>query len=285
LKTTLLTTLALLAFAGNSVLCRLALGQGLMDAAGFTSVRLNSGAVMLVLLMLINRKSPQRLITLPDLRTLLGAIWLVLYAWCFSLAYVLLDTGTGALILFGAVQLSLLFSRIIKGHQPQLAEWLGVLLAFSGLVYLLWPALGTPTWPGFLLMAFSGVAWGLYTLLGQGSVQPLRDTSRNFLWAVPLAILMLWWVPDGQQWTTQGVWLAVLSGALTSGVGYAIWYAVLPSLSATQAGVLQLLVPVLAAIGGVLFATEPFGMRLLLSAMAVLGGIALVILAAGRSRS
>jgi len=286
LKITLLTTLALLAFAGNSVLCRLALGQGLMDAAGFTGVRLISGALMLLLLLKSSGGASEPILwhQRPQRQHLLGALWLVAYAVGFSFAYVLLETGTGALILFGAVQLTLLFSRVLSGHRLHVLEWLGVVVAFAGLVYLLWPALGTPGWPGFVLMAGSGLAWGLYTLVGQGSRNPLRDTTANFFWAVPLAVLLLLWVPDVAAWSSRGVWLAVISGAITSGVGYAIWYAVLPSLSAAQAGVLQLLVPVLAAAGGVLLASEPLSLRLVLASAAVLGGILMVILAGGRNK-
>jgi len=286
LKLVFFTTLALLAFAGNSVLCRLVLGQGLMDAAGFTSVRLIAGALMLVLLMALSKsaQSVSKQVITPRWQGIKGAVLLFIYAVCFSLAYLMLDTGSGALILFGVVQLTMLFSRLIGGYRAGFLEWLGVMLAFSGLSYLLWPALGTPSWTGFVLMLFSGVAWGLYTLAGQGSAQPLTDTTRNFLWSVPLALPLLLWVPGFEHWSVDGVILAVISGALTSGLGYAIWYTVLPSLTATSAGVLQLSVPVLAAGGGVVFAGESLSQRLVLSSAAVLGGILLVMLTSQRQQ-
>ncbi len=279
MKTILLTSLALLAFAGNSVLCRLALGGGLIDAAGFTSVRLLAGAITLVILSLLISKQSGKLVLLfkPSIRQFKGAVWLFTYTICFSYAYLVLDTGTGALILFGVVQLTLLVANFIAGKRLVFIEWLGLLMAFGGLVYLLLPAWGTPTLSGFLLMVLSGLAWGLYTLAGKGSASPLLETSKNFIGCIPLITVLGLISFEPSLWTKQGLILAVLSGALTSGVGYAIWYAVLPKLSLAQAGVLQLLVPVLAALGGVLFAAEVLSVRLMVSATLVLGGIYLVI--------
>ncbi|TDR23690.1 DMT family transporter [Marinicella litoralis] len=280
LKTLVFISLALMAFAGNSVLCRLALGGGLMDAAGFTVFRLLSGALTLMIICLFLSHQTADGITSffkPTGRQIKGALMLFSYALCFSYAYVLLDTGTGALILFAAVQLTLLLANFLAGKRFVFIEWLGVLLSFSGLIYLLLPAWGTPSLMGFVLMTCSGVAWGLYTLAGKGSEKPLLETTKNFIWCVPLAFLLSLLSFQPNVWTSHGLILAVISGALTSGVGYAIWYAVLPKLSLSQAGVLQLLVPVLAALGGVVFAAELLTIRLMLSAALVLGGIYLVL--------
>ena len=287
MKTIVLTSLALFAFAGNSVLCRLALGSGLMDAAGFTSVRLLAGALTLALLFLVSSNQKNAFSQLFKLKNqqFKCAILLFTYAIAFSYAYLQLDTGTGALILFGAVQLTLLFSSFVAGKRPSWLEWFGVALSFFGLFYLLQPAWGTPSLRGFVLMFISGLAWGLYTLAGKSSNNSLLETSRNFIWCIPWLIVLNLFSFQPNLWTSQGLFLAVISGVLTSGVGYSIWYAVLPKLTTTQAGVLQLLVPVLAAFGGVLFAAEVLTLRLLISAALVLGGIYLVILATKLNRT
>lgn len=257
----------------------MALGEGLIDAAGFTSVRLLSGALVLTLIYLASSKQKNQIKSLltPGKKQLVGAVCLFIYATSFSFAYLVLDTGTGALVLFGAVQLSILFSRLFTGERFVVVEWFGVLLSFAGLVYLLIPAWGTPSLLGFALMTFSGLAWGLYTLAGQGSKQALFETSKNFIWCVPLVLVLNLIVFQPSNWTSEGFMLALLSGALTSGIGYAIWYAILPKLSSSQAGVLQLLVPVLAAFGGVLFTGETMSPRLIISTTVVLTGIYLVI--------
>ena len=287
MKTIVLTAFALIAFAGNSVLCRLALGEGLIDAAGFTSIRLLAGAITLVALSLLASKQSGKLVVMfkPSIRQFKGAVLLFTYAICFSFAYVVLDTGTGALILFGVVQLTLLVANFIAGKRLVFIEWLGLLMAFGGLVYLLIPAWGTPTLIGFLLMALSGLAWGLYTLIGKGSVNPLLETSQYFIGCIPLITVLSLISFEPHMWTPKGLILAILSGSLTSAVGYAIWYAVLPQLKLTLAGVLQLMVPVLAALGGVMFAAEVLSVRLMVSAFLVLGGIYLVIVSPKLSRT
>lgn len=284
MKKILLTSLALLAFAGNSVLCRLALGEGLIDAAGFTTVRLLSGALTLMLLMVFFDKQSATSVKAfqPSGRSWLGALLLFVYAIGFSYAYVILETGMGALILFGAVQLTLLLASFFSGQRPGWWEWLGVLLAFSGLIYLMLPAWGSPNLLGFVLMTFSGLAWGLYTLAGQGSVLPLQETTKNFIYSVPWVVLLCLISFQPNLWISNGLWLAITSGALTSGVGYAIWYAVLPELKTSQAGVVQLLVPIIAAIGGVVFAGEALTVRLIVASLMVLGGVYVVMLAAAR---
>ncbi|MCB1620286.1 MAG: DMT family transporter [Thiothrix sp.] len=274
----LYTALALLAFAGNSVLCRLALGAGHIDAAGFTLVRLGSGIGVLLLLVLLHHRGRRP----PVGGSWLAALYLFTYAVTFSWAYLSLDTGTGALILFAAVQLSMIGVSLWSGMRPGRLEWLGLLVALCGFVYLVLPGLSTPSWHGFLLMSLAGVAWGAYTLRGRGSRNALNDTAWNFLRTLPLLVL-LWLASWPQlQADSTGLLLAVLSGGVTSGLGYALWYAALPGLGATQAAVLQLLVPVLSALGGVLFTGEVLNFRLVLASVLVLGGIMLVLL--GRQR-
>lgn len=267
-----LTGLALLAFAANSVLCRLALGTEQADAAGFTAIRLGAGALVLMLLVRLSTAK-----TVERGGDWLSALMLFAYAAAFSFAYISLETGTGALILFGVVQLTMMLSGLFSGHRPSALEWLGVVIAFSGLVYLVSPGLQAPPLGGALLMALAGVAWGVYSLRGRGSRQPLGDTAGNFLLSVPMAAVLLLLFYQDLQVTWYGGLLAVLSGALASGVGYAVWYAVLPKLKPSQASVLQLLVPVIAALGGVVAMAEVPGMRLLVASIAVLGGVALVL--------
>ena len=246
----------------------------MMDASGFTSVRLLAGALCLVLLMFIKpNKSDQVSAFKPTRRQLMGSSMLFLYAWCFSLAYLILDTGSGALILFGFVQLTLLCSSWWLNEKPTVHEILGLLVAFSGLLYWLIPVWGSPSLAGFVLMALAGVAWGVYTLVGRSALRPMQETSKNFIYCIPWVLLLNLFDFQPQQWSSQGVFLAVTSGALTSGLGYAIWYAVLPKLRALHAGVLQLLVPILAALGGWVFAAEAINQRLIVSALMVLGGV------------
>lgn len=279
IKTALLAAIALIAFAGNSVLCRLALANHAIDPASFTSLRLVSGAV--VLLLLLSVKSVGR--TRPDsggqshASGWLGPATLFVYAAFFSFAYLSLDTGVGALVLFGTVQITMIAASVYKGSRLGLLEILGLLCACSGLVYLLYPELSTPSVKGFVLMMIAGVAWGAYTINGQGSTQPLRDTSSNFSKSVPLALLLAAIFFSSIDLSWEGMFLAFASGAITSGLGYAIWYAALPGLNTSQAGVIQLLVPVIAALGGVLFANEVLSSRLIISAGLTLGGILLVM--------
>jgi len=277
LKTIFLSFIALLAFAGNSVLCRLALANASIDPAGFTLVRLASGiAVLWLLLSLTQHSQPQ---AEPDKTTgsWLSAIMLFVYALLFSYAYVSIDTATGALVLFGSVQLALIVIGFCKGNKLCLGEYAGVLLAFTGFVYLVLPELKTPSLTGFIMMAVAGIAWAFYTVGGQGSLNALRDTTYNFTRTLPLLIVLLLASLNSLALSSYGVIMAILSGAVTSGLGYAIWYAVLPNLTTIQAGVIQLFVPIIAAVGGVLFANELVSLRLTIAGMLVLGGIALVI--------
>ncbi|MFG0584101.1 EamA family transporter [Pseudomonas sp. zjy_9] len=278
-RTLLLTALAMLAFAGNSLLCRLALRETAIDAASFTAVRLLAGACALWLLLQLrqNRQAPAG--------SWAGAVALFTYAAAFSFAYLQLDTGVGALLLFGAVQLSMLLWGLLRGERLGLCASLGTALATAGLLALLLPGASAPPLLAALLMLLAGVAWGAYSLLGRGQGNPLAVTAGNFLRATPLAVLLALAVLPQLNWDGPGLFYALLSGALTSGVGYAIWYSALPGLHASQAATVQLSVPILAALGGSLLLSEALTLRLLLSAVAVLGGIALVLSARQRAGS
>lgn len=203
---------------------------------------------------------------------------LFLYAITFSYAYISLDTGTGALILFGSVQITMILLSIIYGTRLHFTEWVGICIAFTGFIYLILPGVTTPSMTGFLLMTVAGIAWGLYTLKGRGSTSPLMDTAYNFFRTIPVVLILAIATINGTNYSSEGIFLALLSGGITSGIGYTIWYIALGGLSATQAAVLQLLVPVIAALGGVVFVSEEITSRLTISATMVLGGILMVVL-------
>jgi drug/metabolite transporter (DMT)-like permease len=274
LKKLFLISIALIAFAGNSVLCRYALKDDVIDASSFTAIRLISGAVFLIGLVAFKNK----LNINWKGGSWLSAFWLFLYAAAFSFAYISLKTGIGALILFGAVQITMVLMNLIKGQRLLWLEWFGLVLAFSGLAYLLIPSSTSPSLVGSLLMAVSGVAWGFYTLAGRGSLNPLVDTANNFLKSIPFVLIcvLVFVAFYDLNITGNGIVLAVVSGAITSGLGYAIWYLVLDTISVTQAAVIQLTVPIIAAFGGVVFASEAISMELVVSSMLVLGGVLLV---------
>ena len=274
IKTSIYTCLALVAFAGNSVLCRLALGENSIDAASFTIIRLLAGIITLMAIVMVRRGNG-----VPGSKgSWTASVMLFLYAITFSYAYISLDTATGALILFGSVQVTMILASLFTGTRLHLAEWAGVIMAFAGFVYLVKPGLSTPSATGFLLMAIAGIAWGFYTLRGRGSGYPLLDTAYNFLRTAPLVIILLAFTFSGAEYSTQGILLAIVSGALASGLGYAVWYAALAGLSSTLAAVVQLLVPVIAAAGGVIFAGESISLHFVLSSLLILGGILTVTL-------
>jgi drug/metabolite transporter (DMT)-like permease len=274
MSTVVTTAIALFAFAGNSVLCRLALGGGEIDAGSFTLLRILSGALVLFGLLVLKRPKA-KLDWRPNWK---ASTLLFTYALSFSYAYLSLDTGVGALILFGAVQLSLIGVSWRAGHVFSLIEVAGVVLSFAGLFYLVLPTLSTPSAQGTLLMALSGVAWAGYTLLGRGSQLPLRDTAVNFIMASPLMIVWML-VDQGERYYTHaGIVYALLSGAIASGIGYAIWYHALKGLTTLRTGVVQLLVPIIASIGGVLFSNEILSVRLVIASGLVLGGLLIVVL-------
>jgi drug/metabolite transporter (DMT)-like permease len=267
-----LTSLAMIAFAGNSLLCRVALKHTSIDAASFTTIRLISGALMLWLIARMSRAA----------RTgggnWLSALALFVYAGGFSFAYVSLPAATGALLLFGAVQATMIGHGIWAGERLLKLQMVGLLLAFGGLVGLVLPGLSAPPLYGSMLMLGAGVAWGVYSLRGKGAGDPIKVTAGNFLRAAPIAAVLSVLMLDGTSLDQAGIWYAVSSGALASGIGYAIWYTALPALKATTAATVQLSVPAIAALGGIVFLGEPITLRLLLASVAILGGIALVIL-------
>jgi len=274
------TVLALVAFAANSIFCRLALGAGMIDAAGFTLIRLFSGAITLTVLWLLLNKSTkkeERYRSLIKFGSWKGALFLFIYALAFSYAYLTLDTGIGALILFASVQITMILMGVLVGGKLSRSEWCGVVIAFSGFVYLVSPTMASPSLVGFLLMTISGIAWGLYSVNGKSSKRPLEETLGNFIRTLPALVFLLVVTSDLLSLSSIGVVFAIASGVLASGVGYAIWYSVLPSLKGTTPAVLQLLVPILAAIGGVFFVGEKFSLHILLSSLIILGGVLLVL--------
>ena len=270
-NTIILTAVAMLAFAANSVLCRLALGQGLIDAASFTAVRVVSGAAVLGLILLLRKDRAQ---AAPDWRSV---ITLFIYMAFFSFAYLSLPAGTGALVLFGCVQLTMFIVALKSGENFSAISWAGLALAMAGLIYLVSPGLTAPNPLGAGLMAIAGIAWGLYSLIGRSATDPVRATAYNFIYSVPLVIVTsLIFIADFQV-SMRGASLAAASGAIASGIGYVIWYVALRGLRATSAATVQLSAPVIAAIGGVILLSEEVTPRLLFASAATLGGIALVL--------
>ena len=277
-RTASLTLAAMVAFAANSLLCRAALGGGLADAASFTSMRLVGGALVLVPLTRLRGGSEVG-----------GGSWtsaaaLFAYALGFSLAYLSIPAGTGALLLFGAVQLTMLASALVAGERPAAREWLGLVLSLVGLVALTRPGLAQPNPVGAGLMLVAGMAWGVYSLRGRSAADPTAATAGNFARAVPLALLpaAVALALGEVSLSRVGLLWAVLSGAVTSGLGYVMWYAVVRELTATRAAIVQLAVPVLAAGGGVALLDEPVTPRLVVASAAILGGVALATLSRER---
>ncbi len=268
----ILTLLAMIAFAGNSLLCRLALKETRIDAATFTAVRIASGALVLWLVVLLRRGAG------AGSGNWRSALALFAYAACFSFAYVSLSAGTGALLLFGAVQATMIGYGVWTGETLGARQTIGFVLAIAGLVVLVLPGLSAPPLVGSGLMLAAGVAWGVYSLRGRAGGEPIRTTAQNFLRAVPCVLVLSAIMSSRFSFDVRGFWCAVVSGALASGVGYAIWYTAVRGLRATQAATVQLSVPVIAAAGGVALLGEQLGPRLAIASVAILGGIALVIL-------
>lgn len=266
------TSLAMLAFAGNSLLCRLALRNTGLDAASFTTIRLISGAVMLWLIVRTTRQAHQ------GKGNWISALMLFAYAAGFSFAYTSLSAATGALLLFGAVQATMISYGIWAGERLGSIQIVGLVLAIGGLVVLLLPGLSAPPLKASLLMMGAGISWAVYSLRGRGTGDPTRVTAGNFLRAVPIAIALSLLMQNSISLDGTGIWYAVLSGSVTSAIGYAIWYTALPALKATNAATVQLSVPVLAALGGILLLGEELTIRVAGASVAILGGITLVIL-------
>jgi drug/metabolite transporter (DMT)-like permease len=276
LTTPVLVLASLVAFAANSVLCRLALGPGLIDPVSFTTLRILSGALVLYCVLVL-RGAWRR----PEIR-LTSALALFIYAIAFSAAYVSLPTASGALLLFGSVQITMIGVGIVKGERPSTQVWLGILLAVGGLIWLLAPGVqSAPLLPAGA-MILSGVAWACYSLLGARRSDPVVATAWNFIGAVPFALAASVFTRTGMLLTAEGVLWAVISGGVTSGLGYIVWYRVLPLLPTTTAAAVQVAVPVLAALAGVLLLGEDLALRLVFASAVVLGGIVLVVRARAR---
>lgn len=275
MRTLILTIIALIAFAANSLLARAGLIDPNMEPKEFTLIRLISGAVMLAVILYFSRKKTTS--TQTSSGSWWGAAMLLLYALMFSLAYVTLDTGFGALCLFTSVQLTILGVAAARKNLG-LIEFIGAAIAFAGFVYLVLPALGTPSRTGIFMMALSGIGWGVYTLLGRGAQNPLALTSGNFLRASLLALPLIILIMPQPTLSLQGIMLAMISGAITSGCGYAVWYAVLPRLSTAISGVCQLMVPPIAALMGWAVLGEALTLRLIIATLIILGGLYIVSL-------
>jgi drug/metabolite transporter (DMT)-like permease len=267
------TSITMLAFAGNSILCRMALRDGSIDPASFTSIRLLSGAVALLLIVRLTSKDA----SIREHGGWISALMLFFYAICFSYAYISLSAGTGALILFGFVQGTMIAIALWSGDRPSVSEWLGWLLAFGGLVWLLMPGIEAPPAVGATLMALAGIGWGVYSIRGRRETNALVSTCSNFVYSIAFVVVLSAMTITSADITNRGVVLAIISGALTSGVGYVIWYAALNYLSAMQAALVQLSVPAIAAAGGVILLAEPVSLRLLTSGILILGGISLAL--------
>ena len=264
----ILVSITMLAFAANSILNRMALAESEAGAASFAALRLLSGALMLVAIVQMRGQAHWRLTNVA------GPLSLLAYVMGFSFAYLSLDAGLGALILFGGVQITMFAGALLRGESVPTMRWIGAGFAFAGLSFLMWPS-GTAPVPllGAGLMLGAALGWGIYSLLGAGAADPLGATARNFLWATPLGLLPAFFMWDGM--SPIGALLAVLSGAVTSGLGYALWYRVLPELPASVAAVAQLTVPVIALAGGIVFIGEEMTWRFLVAALMVLGGVVL----------
>ena len=273
-KVAVCTGFALAAFAANSVICRLALDEATIDAGSYSTIRLVSGAVTLLLITAVFKK--KRLS--GSWGNWPSAIMLFLYAAAFSFAYIKLSTGVGALILFGMVQMTMILAALRSGERPHLPEWIGLFLALMGLVYLVFPGLTAPSPTGAALMGIAGISWGVYSLWGRGAVDPLAETTKNFILSLPFVLVVSVITIRNIHVSAAGILLSALSGSLASGVGYVIWYVALRELTATRAAIVQLSVPVLAALGGVVFLSEEISIRLLLSSIMILGGIGLAVI-------
>jgi drug/metabolite transporter (DMT)-like permease len=272
------TALALVAFAANSIICRMALGDETIDAASFASIRLASGALVLMLIVGVQGKSPGQ----KHPGSWASAGMLFLYAVTFSFAYVSLSAGTGALILFGAVQATMILGGLWQGERLRRAEWCGLVIALFGLIYLLLPGWKAPSLSGGILMATAGIAWGVYSLRGRGVSHPIAITADNFLRSVPMVLVVSVAAVSSMTISAKGVLLAALSGGVTSGLGYVAWYSALRELTATRAAVAQLLVPVIAATGGVVILSEQVSLRLIVSAIMIIGGVGAIFLLRNR---
>lgn len=292
-QTALFTLLAMIAFAANAVICRWALDGGWIDPVSFTSLRLGSGAAMLFIVMSLFawKGSRNKASNLDDTHVSKGswraAFILFVYALTFSYGYVAISTATGALILAGVVQLTMIGYALRNGDKLHGAEWVGVALALLGLLYLMYPKLTTPSWWGLVMVVISAYTWALYSLNGRQSLAPLKDTAYNFYRTLPMiaiASLVSLLFVDMVHLTPFGVGMAIFSGGATSGLGYILWYKALPRISSSLASAAQLLVPLFAAIGATLLISEPITLRLTIAAILMLGGLGLVLIGRNQHR-
>ena len=268
MRLAMLTILTMFAFAANSLLTRMAIQGGHIDPSGFAIIRVIAGAIVLGMIMSVRGGG------LPLLRRnrLPGAISLTIYMIGFSLAYLTLDAGLGALILFGVVQITMFAHGAVTGSSPTQRQLTGAAIAFIGLVIALWPGPGGASDPvGATLMVLAGLGWAAYTIIGRGSSDPLGATSANFLLCVPLVLILV--VGTGLNFSAVGIALGVLCGGLTSAMGYALWYTVLPKIDSATAAIVQLSVPIIAILGGAVLLGEAIGLLVILSAALVVGGI------------
>ena len=271
IKLVLLAALAMTAFAANSLLCRMALVETDIDPASFTFWRLVSGALMLTVLVVMRNQKPLKE------GNLASAVALFVYAAGFSFAYISMTTGAGALLLFGAVQVTMISWGLFKGERMSTLQWGGFLLALVGLILLLLPNAAVPQLSSALMMLAAGIAWGVYSLKGKGAKFPIEATAGNFIRSTLLALVLLLIFWPGGEFHAEGMAYAVASGAIASALGYALWYSILVHIAAIKAATLQLSVPVLAVFAGWLFLDEPVTLRIILSSLAVIGGVAMVI--------
>jgi drug/metabolite transporter (DMT)-like permease len=281
IRTGVYTAFALICFAANSILCRLALGERAIDAAGFTFIRLVSGALMLLVITSTTKGGG----ALRQRGSWPSAVMLFLYAITFSFAYVSLSAGAGALILFGAVQATMILEGLREGERFRWSQWLGFMIALFGLVYLVLPGWQAPSLSGAALMAVAGISWGIYSLRGRGADNPIAETTSNFIRTVPLVLAVLALhlsLSSGFDVSLKGAVVACFSGALTSGIGYVVWYVALRGFSATLAATVQLCVPVLAAFGGVMFLSEQITSRLIFSSVLIIGGVGSILFVRSR---
>lgn len=271
----LLTTITMIAFGANSIFGRVALEGEAIDPSSYSFIRLLSGAIMLAILVVFSSGVSKKNLGHGNL---ISAFCLFAYAAAFSFSYVNIETGVGALILFACVQATMIGWSLYKGDRPSLFEWLGIMIAFAAFIWLVSPGLEAPDPLAAAMMAISGIAWGAYSLRGKSASDPLKATAGNFMLSVPMGLALLLITLSINQITTYGVILAIASGAITSGMGYALWYRVLPKLTATRASIVQLTVPVVAGIGGLVFLAEPLTFRFVLASALILGGVAISIL-------
>ncbi len=267
----MLTAITLVAFAANSVLCRMALAEGSVDPTSFTALRILSGAATLWIVSALFRRRSR------PAGSWISGFMLALYAFAFSYAYASLSVGTGALVLMGAVQTTMIIAGIRAGERLVPVRWAGMAIALAGVIYLVSPGVTGPPLMGTALMALAGFAWGIYSLRGRGAADPITTTTDNFMRAAPIAVLLTVLQLTDMHLSPRGTIIAIVSGSVTSGLGYVLWYAALRGLTATRAAVVQLAVPVITALGGVVFLSEAITSRLVVASLAVIGGVGLAV--------